>query len=325
MEFLSNEVNVDVIGFGALNLDKFYFVDKIADHDEESFIKSKKNSPGGSAANTIIGLSRLGLKTSFIGKIAEDDDGEVIELNLAYNEVFSNNLIYSETGSTGKVFDFVDTEGERALYVDPGVNDDIIIDEINMDNVNATKIMHFSSFVGDSFKAQNDLIDKLNDDIILSFDPGMIYARRGINELMKILKRTNILLTNETEFRLFYEEYYREKANVEDNDSITISDMARHILKLGIDTVVVKKGIDGVFALNKNDVSNVKSFKVKPIDTTGAGDSFNSGFLYSYIKGFSLSKSCIIGNWVASKSVQSVGMEGFPSLDELKEFETEIN
>lgn len=110
-------------------------------YDEESFIKSQKDTPGGSAANTVIGLARLGCPTSIIGKIAEDDDGDLIELNLAMNEVYTNNLIYADKGNTGKVLGFVDEKGERCLYVDPGVNDEIVLDEINLLNLSKCKIM----------------------------------------------------------------------------------------------------------------------------------------------------------------------------------------
>ena len=82
MEILDNDLNAEIIGFGALNVDKLYSVDKIVTNDEESFITSQRDTPGGSASNTIIGLSRLGCSTSIIGKIAEDDDGDLIEYTI---------------------------------------------------------------------------------------------------------------------------------------------------------------------------------------------------------------------------------------------------
>ena len=151
MEIFDDDLNAQVIGFGALNVDKLYSVENIAGADEESFIKSSKYTPGGSAANTIVGLSKLGISTSIIGKIAEDDEGDLIEYNLAMNGVYSNNLIYSDSGSTGKCLGFVDDNGERCLYVDSGVNDDIVIDEINTLNIMRCKILHYTSFVGNSF------------------------------------------------------------------------------------------------------------------------------------------------------------------------------
>jgi len=309
MEIFDSDLNAEVIGFGALNVDKLYSVENIASKDEESFIKDETDTPGGSAANTIVGLSRLGCSTSIIGKIAEDEDGDLIEYNLAINGVYSNNLIYSETGSTGKCLGFVDSQGERCLYIDPGVNDEIRIDEINPLNIMRCKIMHYTSFVGDSFKTQIELLDKLNDQCVLSFDPGMLYVQKGFDELNPILERTNILLINESELRLLC-----------NNNKSSLKELAIGFLDLGIETIVVKQGSKGVFAMNNQEDCEVESYECDVVDTTGAGDSFNSGFLYSYLKGYDLEKSCRIGNWVASKSIEGFGMEKFPTLKDLEDF-----
>ena len=309
MEIFDNDLNAEVIGFGALNVDKLYSVENIACADEESFIKKETKSPGGSAANTIVGLARLGVDTSLIGKIGEDEDGDLIEYNLAINGVYENNLIYSECGSTGKCLGFVDKNGERCLYIDPGVNDNIKIDEINPLNIMNCKIMHYTSFVGDSFKTQIELLDKLSPETILSFDPGMLYVQKGFDELKPILDRTNILLINESELRLLCK-----------NNEAPIQELVIYFLDLGMETVVVKQGADGVYAINGDGECQVEAFKADVVDTTGAGDSFNSGFLYSYLKGYNLEKSCKIANWVASKSIEGFGMEKFPSLKDLEDF-----
>ena len=309
MEILDNDLNAEVIGFGALNVDKLYSVDKIVSKDEESFIKSETDTPGGSASNTIIGLSRLGCSTSIIGKIAEDSEGDLIEYNLAVNGVYTNNLIYSDNGSTGKCIGFVDKEGERCLYINPGVNDDIKIGEINPLNIMRCKIMHYTSFVGDSFKTQIELLEKLNKQTILSFDPGMLYVQKGFEALKPILERTDILLINESELRLLC-----------NNNDKSLKELAIEFLDFGIGTVVIKQGSKGVFAMNREESCEVESYKCDVVDTTAAGDSFNSGFLYSFLKGFNLEKSCRIGNWVASKSIEGFGMEKFPSLKDLEEF-----
>ena len=309
MEIFDNDLNAEVIGFGALNVDKLFSVENIVGADEESFIKSETKTPGGSAANTIVGLARLGRDTSIIGKIAEDEDGDLIEYNLAINGVYTNNLIYSETGTTGKCLGFVDTDGERCLYIDPGVNDEIQIGEINPLNIMRCKIMHYTSFVGDSFKTQIDLLEKLNRDTVLSFDPGMLYVQKGFEELKPILERTNILLINESELRLLC-----------NNNNAPVKELAIGFLDLGIETVVVKQGSAGVYAISNAEECQVGTYECDVVDTTGAGDSFNSGFLYSYLKGYDLEKSCKIANWVASRAIQGFGMEKFPSLKELEDF-----
>ena len=256
MEIFDNDLNAEIIGFGALNVDKLYSVENIAGCDEESFIKNETDTPGGSAANTIVGLSRLGLSTSIIGKIAEDSEGDLIEYNLAVNGVYSNNLIYADKGATGKCLGFVDKNGERCLYIDPGVNDEIKIDEINPLNIMRCKIMHYTSFVGDSFNTQ---IDK--EKIYLTFDK----KSKTIN---------GKIIPNNLQFPI----------------------------------------------LNGQEECHVDVFDCNVVDTTGAGDSFNSGFLYSILKGYNLEKSCKIGNWVASKSIEGFGMDKFPSLKDLEEF-----
>ncbi|WP_298501230.1 carbohydrate kinase family protein [uncultured Methanobrevibacter sp.] len=309
MEILDNDLNAEIIGFGALNVDKLYSVEDIVSADEESFIKDETDTPGGSAANTIVGLARLGCDTSIIGKIAEDEDGDLIEYNLAINGVYTNNLIYSETGSTGKCLGFVDKNGERCLYISPGVNDDIKIGEINPLNIMRCKIMHYTSFVGDSFNTQIELLEKLSKQTLLSFDPGMLYVQKGFEELKPILERTDILLINESELRLLC-----------NNSDSSIKQLAVNFLDLGIETVVVKQGSSGVYATNGTQECQVDSYECNVVDTTGAGDSFNSGFLYSVLKGFDLEKSCMIGNWVASKAIEGFGMEKFPSLKELEDF-----
>ena len=293
MEIYDNDLNAEIIGFGALNVDRLYSVDKIVSHDEESFITSETDTPGGSAANTIVGLARLGCSTSIIGKIAEDDEGDLIEYNLAVNGVYTNNLIYSESGSTGKCIGFVDKNGERCLYISPGVNDDIKIGEINPLNIMRCKIMHYTSFVGDSFNTQIELLEKLSKETLLK----------------PILERTDTLLINEFELRLLC-----------NNDYDDLKELTLGLLDLGIDTVVVKQGSKGVFAINNSQECFVEAYECEVVDTTGAGDSFNSGFLYSFLKGYDLEKSCQIGNWVASKAIQGFGMEKFPTAKELEEF-----
>ena len=320
-EIVYDAINIDVIGFGALNVDKLYKVANIAEIDGESFIKDEESTPGGSAANTIIGLSKLGCSTSYIGKIADDEDGDLLEYNLMINDVYLTNLIYADEGHSGKVLGFVSDKGERALYVDPGVNDDIGIDEITILNVNQAKILHYTSFVGDSFYAQKELLSYLDDSVVLSFDPGMLYVEKGVEELKEILERTDILLINENELKILFEDYYKEKLNISKDNELSFRDLAVYVRDDGIDTVVVKRGENGAYAINKND-DEVKTpaFKCDAVDTTAAGDSFNAGFLYSYLKGYDLAKSCIIANWVASKSVQGIGVSNQPNLDELEDF-----
>lgn len=302
----------DVVGFGALNVDNIYLVDEIAGVDEETSIRSQKRYIGGSAANTIIGLSRLGVKCAYIGKIAKDEEGKFIKNRLLDEGVDTRCLITSSDGRSGKVFVFVDRSGNRAIYVDPGVNDTITIDEIEKICF-STKILHLTSFVGKiSFKTQKSILNKIDSRTTVSFDPGMLYVRMGEKALREFLEKTNILLINEKEIRILCdEEDYKRAAN-------SLLDY--------VDIIVVKRGKNSVYLRTKNLELFVPTLKVKCVDTTGAGDAFNAGFLYGYLNNYSLRKSCILGNYVASCCIKKFGAtDGIPrNLNGFKKYEERV-
>jgi ribokinase len=288
-------MSLDVVGLGALNIDKLYQVNKIAKEDEQPYIKDYTLSCGGSAANTIIGLSRLGLKTGYIGKVSNDSEGNLILDNLKNEDVNINGIVIGE-GRTGNVMGYVDLSGQRALYVDPGVNDLIKPEEIKIEYFKDIKILHLTSFVGDSIKAQESLLEELPANVKVSFDPGRIYAEKGLEYIKKILNRTNILLVNEEELKL-----------LTSNDYNTFEDRIMDLMDFEIDLIIVKRGDKGCYVTNSKESHSVEAFQVKCKDTTGAGDAFNAGFLYGLLKGKNLYNSCILGNFVAACCVEEIG------------------
>ncbi len=298
-----------VVGFGAINLDKLYKVNKIAGEDDESFIGDITLSCGGSAANTMIGLSRLGLNAALIGKVADDPEGKILTGNLKDEGVSTSGIIKSEGGRSGSVMGFVDPQGQRALYVDPGVNSEIKIDEIDRNVASKTKILHLTSFVGDSIQTQEELLHKIPGDVKVSLDPGRIYAEKGSKRLVKILERTDILLLNEAELKLLTEKKYK-----------TIEDEIESLRNFDIDIIVVKMGEKGSYTTDGEQSHFTKAFTTKCMDTTGAGDAYNAGFLFGIINGENLEDSSIIGNYVASCSVEDFGAtKNLPKSSKLKD------
>ena len=300
---------LDVVGFGALNVDKLYNVNKITHEDEEAFITDFNQFCGGSAANTIIGLSKLGMKTGFIGKISKDTDGNILLKNLKDENVNTDGIIINEDGRSGEVLGFVDREGQRALYVYPGVNDLIQPKEINLDYLEDSKILHLTSFVGESIKAQEYILTEIPDNITVSLDPGRIYAERGMNFLKNILKRTDIILINEEELK-----------HLTGNKYNTYEERVEVLFEQDIKIVVVKRGDKGSYITNGMESYIIEPVEVNCIDTTGAGDAFNAGFLYGFNKGEDIYKSGQIGNFVASCCIQESGaIKGLPKINELIE------
>lgn len=298
-------MNFDVVGFGALNLDKLFKVDIIAKEEEEGAIIDFKKSAGGSAANTIVGLARLELKTGFFGKVAADIEGNFLLDEFRKEGVDINGVSVSENGRSGTVLGFINRKGDRALYVDPGVNDHIEFKDIDLDYISNTKFLHFSSFVGEkSFKTQKRLVERLSS-LKISFDPGGIYAKKGLNAIKPIIKKSYVMFPNRIEVKRLTGQDYREGA--------------KSFLKLGAELVAVKLGRKGCYVTDGKESYLIEPYNVNVVDTTGAGDAFCAGFLYGLFKRKELYECGRLGNFIASCCISKIGARtGLPKLSELK-------
>lgn len=293
----------DIIGWGALNIDRLCHVNEFAPSDGETFVNYETKSCGGSAANTILGMAKLGLNTGYIGKVGSDSNGKMMLDYLETNNVNTGHLIRGE-GETGEVIGFVDSSGNRKLYVTPKINDTISNGEINREYIKNTKILHLTSFVGlnpedPSVQTQMELLDELPDDIIISFDPGMLYVNRGSEFMDKLISHTDILLINETELLMT-------------TKKDTLREAVSEISPL-VDILVVKRSTRGSFIKKGDEEYNINIFEVDAVDTTGAGDAYNAGFLYGLVNDYTLEESGIIGSYIAALSTtQSGATEAIP-------------
>jgi len=221
----------DVVCFGALNVDRLYKVKRIAKAEEESVILDYKELPGGSAANTAVGLARLGVKTGYIGKVADDHGGKLLLKHFEEVGLETRGIVTSERGRSGSVMGFVDEEGERALYVDPGVNDLIDFDEIDLGYVSESTFLHLTSFVGEKpLEAQIRLVRRLPD-VKVTLDPGELYARRGWSGMKSLIEKCFAVFPNKNELRLLTCEDYE--------------DGAKTLMDTGVSIVAVKLGRNG--------------------------------------------------------------------------------
>jgi ribokinase len=301
-------IKLDVIGFGALNLDRLYKVDRIADAEEESHVTSYSEACGGSAANTVVALSRLGSCTGFIGKTGDDEEGGALLQDFAKERVDTSGIIVAKNGRTGKVMGFVDRQGQRALYVDPGVNDTIKPEEVNEEFAAHASFLHLTSFAGKvSFQTQKQLVDKLHKKVNVSFDPGALYARLGSAKLKPIIDKTFVMMPNSVELEVITgKKDYKTGAN--------------SIIEQGVQVLAVKFGNKGCYVTDGKEEHLVEPFKVKVVDTTGAGDAFDAGFLYGLLSGRDLVDCGRIGNFVASRCIMKMGARtSLPRLEDLKD------
>ena len=297
----------DVVGFGALNMDKLFKVNALAKAEEESFIEDYAEACGGSAANSAVGLARLGCKVGFIGKVGCDKEGDSLVNDFRKEGVDINGTIREKQGKSGSVLGFVDKKAARALYIDSGVNDKISFDEINVEYASQAQFLHLTSFVGEkSFQTQKRLLAALPKSVRVSFDPGVLYARKGFAYLEPIIKKTYVLMPNAIELELLTGEPDYCKG-------------ADFMVGRGVKIVAVKLGGDGCYVTDGRERHLIEPFKVKVVDTTGAGDAFCAGFLYGLVNGKSLFECGRVGNFVASRCVMKLGARaGLPFGKDLK-------
>ena len=294
----------DVVGFGALNVDKLFSVNMIANREEEGFVTDFKISGGGSAANTIVGLARLELRTGFVGKVASDMEGKFLLDELREECVDISGITVVKTGRSGKVMGYIDQNGDRALYVDPGVNNHLEYSDVKLDYVSGTKFLHLSSFVAEKpLDAQKQLINKLSG-VKICFDPGVLYARRGFAELKPLIQKSYAVLPNKLEIELLTGQDYTKGAST--------------FMDLGAEIVAVKLGRRGCYVTNGKESHTIEAYTAEAVDTTGAGDAFNAGFIYGLFKGKDLFECGRLGNFIASQCISAMGARtGLPRLADM--------
>jgi ribokinase len=306
---------INVVGFGAMNIDHLCQVKELVVDGEHS-VTDFKSIPGGSAANTIYGLARLGLKTGFVGAIGADKSGKALldDFKTIAVDTSQIRIKKAETGSTTCISDKL---GRRAIYVSPGANNLLDQKDIDMAYLNQAQIVHMSSFADDrQLKLQATAVKKLKDSVKLSLAPGMIYVSKGLKALTPLVKKTFVVFLNREEI-----------------ERLTGKDFqagARELVKTGCRIVVVTlgKGLDkdktGMITAYIYDgekeyeiISQTASQK-SPLETTGAGDAFAAGFLFGLLRGEKIHNCGLFGDITAGFAIKKVGARtGLPTLSQL--------
>ena len=206
---------IQVVGVGALNIDHIYNVERIlgdgetaADREQleripqygEAEPKLAGTFPGGSAANTIYGLAKLGVSTSFCGVVGDDEAGRIMLEDFQGVGVDTSQIKVKPGAETGLASCFSDKLNFRYISVTPGANSLLATNDIDLDYLNRAEVLHISSFVDDAqLEVLLELVDKLDSCVKISFSPGELYATKGLKSLNPILARTYVLFVNEKE------------------------------------------------------------------------------------------------------------------------------
>jgi ribokinase len=318
--------NIEVVGLGALNMDYLYRVERILEDGEqverisryrESELKWAGTFPGGSAANTIYGLAKLGVSTGFIGAVGDDAEGKILLQDFEKVGVDTGQIKVKPKAKTGSALCLSDKLNFRKISVSPATANSLLaMNDIHSDYLNRAEVLHISSFADDAqLEVLLELVDKVDSPVKISFSPGELYATKGLKFLTPILLRTYVLFINEKEIKQLTGE--------------DIKTGAEACLKLGCHIVAVTlgKGASYKTVMATSYIRNAENeYVIEPsnkniisaLDTIGAGDAFATGFLYGLLNGKGIEECGRLGDIVAQFSLSKIGARpGLPTASEL--------
>ena len=261
-----------------------------------STIKIEKTVSGGSVANSIVGLSQLGNKVGFIGKISDDELGNKYEEGLLKENV---DFFYSkkkERIPTGTCLILITPDSERTMVTFLGTAGKISENDIDISALKKSEILFLEGYLwdeGEPKKAFEKAINNSNN-VAMSLSDLFCVERHKSHFLNLVKNNLDITFANEQEIMsLIGTQKFEEVIN-----------FAKETEKL----IVVTRGDKGAFAIKKDEVvecSAKKNIKIK--DLTGAGDLFAAGFLHGFINKKSNIENLEIGTKMSSDVIQIIG------------------
>ena len=280
------ELNVDLIGTG---LQTFPVLGR------EIIAQEIVLTLGSSSAILACGLARLGVPVTFISKVGKDDFGKFCLEALESKKIKTLNVIRDGKLRTGLTVS-LNFRDDKAQVTYPGAIPHLYYKDISQKVFRQNDHLHISSFF-----LQDGLLnsfpqlfqDAKQIGMSTSLDPNCDNRNQWNSGIWKCLEFIDVLLLNEM-----------EAINIAKAKSVN---RALEIFAQKVPTVVIKLGPKGVLAKSRGQVVQLAAFKIKPIDSTGAGDSFDAGFLFSHLGGFDLRKSLTVANACGALSTQGLG------------------
>ena len=261
-----------------------------------STLKIEETVSGGSIANSIVGLSQLGNKVGFIGKVSDDDLGNKYEEGLKKEKVefFYNKK--KEIIPTGTCLILITPDSERTMITFLGTAGKINENDIDTKAVKNSEILFLEGYLwdeGEPKKAFEKAINNSNK-VAMSLSDLFCVERHKPHFLELVKNKLDITFANEQEITSLI-----DVKRFED-----VINFTKEINRL----IVITRGDKGAIAINKNEIvecSAKKDLQIK--DLTGAGDLFAGGFLHGLINNKSTKESLEIGTEMSSKVIQIIG------------------
>lgn len=283
------------------------------------FSDSFKRKVGGAELNFAIGCSRLGLESGWISALGKDPFGLQIR-NFARGEgIDTSEVKFVEGYPTSLNFKEISESGNVNTYYyrDKSPTLTLTSETINEDYIKNSKILHLTGIYPAVNQELNlPLIKEAikiakKNNVLISFDPNIrlkLWSKSQARIVLKeIITEVDILMAGQEELEIIFgTKDSRKLINISKENNIKL--------------LAIKKGEEGSVGYFNDEIVESPAFEVsKVVDTVGAGDGFNSGFIYGYLQGWSLNKMLTFANAVGSLVVQVKGdNEGLPYLEDVE-------
>ena len=271
-------------------------VDEIEFKKLLSTLEIEETVSGGSVANSIVGLSQLGNKVGFIGKINADELGQKYEDGLIKEKVQYLYKKKIETSPTGTCLVLITPDTERTMVVFLGVAGKINEKDIDEKAVKESEMIFLEGYLWDEGEPKSafDKAMSLSNKKAMSLSDQFCVERHKDNFLDLVKNKIDITFANEQEI----------KSLINTNNFDDVITFGKQLGKF----LVITRGEKGSVAIKKNEVTECASkSNLKIIDLTGAGDLFAAGFLHGFINNFSIKDSLEKGTDMSSKIIQKIG------------------
>lgn len=297
---------LDIVVVGDCNADLILTGDVMPQFGQvEKLIDDATLTIGGSASIFACGAARLGLRVAFIGKVGDDEFGGFMRRSLAARGVDTSGIVVDPTIKTGLTV-ILSTGSDRAMLTFSGTIGALRGDEVDLNVLKRARHLHLGSyFVLDALRPAVPALFAAAqaEGLTVSLDTNYDPLEQWDGGLSEALRHVDVFLPNETELRAI-----AQRGDVHD---------ALDTLSRQVPLVVVKRGADGAAARHGAETMQVESIPVTPVDTTGAGDSFDAGFIYGYLNQWNMAQALRMGCVCGALSTRAAGGTGAqPTLEE---------
>ncbi|MBD1159622.1 adenosine kinase, partial [Pelagibacterales bacterium SAG-MED19] len=255
-----------------------------------------KTISGGSVANSIVGLSQLGNKVGFIGKISDDDFGQKYEAGLKDEKVEYIYKKKKESLPTGTCLILITPDSERTMFTFLGTAGKINDQDVSISAIKNSEMTFLEGYLwdeGEPKKAFDKAIENSNK-VAMTLSDKFCVDRHKKHFLELVKYKLDITFSNEEEIMSL----------INAKDFSEVVTFAKEINKF----LVITRGEKGAISINGRDVVEVKAKKnLNVIDLTGAGDLFAAGYLHGLINNFNQNECLKKGTEMSAKIIQQIG------------------